>query len=159
MQTKSPILFVEINLSNYIFFAAEYNENNDLQIIEKIITPNTGIDKNKIINIENAREIVKKNVQIIEDKLNFIFKEVIIILDSFDYLCLNLSGFKKLNGSQLIKENIAYILNDLKSTVIENEKNKTILHIFNSKSVLDGHQTENLPIGLFGNLTMNLHLF
>ena len=151
MQTKSPILFVEINSSNYIFLAAKYNENNDLQIIEKIITSNSGIDRNKIINIEDAREIVKKNIQIIEDKLNFIFKEVIIILENFDYLCLNFSGFKKLNGSQLIKENITYILNALKSTVIENEKDKTILHIFNSKSILDGHQTENLPIGLFGN--------
>ncbi len=151
MQTQSPILFVEINFSNYIFFAAKYNENNDLQIIEKIVTPNTGINVNKIINIQDARETVKKNIQIIEDKLNFIFKEVIIILDNFDYLCLNLSGFKKLNGSQLIKENITYILNALKSTVLENEKDKTILHIFNSKSVLDGHQTENLPIGLFGN--------
>ena len=29
-------------------------------------------------------------------------------------------------------------------------KNKTILHIFNSKSILDGKETENLPIGLFG---------
>ena len=151
MQPKAPILFVEINLSNYIFFAGRYNENNDLEIIEKITTPNTGIDRNRVVNLDDAREILKKNIQIIESKLNFIFKEVIIILDNFDYLCLNLSGFKKLNGSQLIKENITYILNALKSAVIESEKDKTILHIFNSKSVLDGHQTESLPIGLFGN--------
>ena len=59
--------------------------------------------------------------------------------------------FKKLNGSQLIKENITYIINSLKFSVIEQEKDKTILHIFNSKSVLDGQETENLPIGLFGN--------
>ena len=33
--------------------------------------------------------------------------------------------------------------------VNENEK-KTILHIFNSGSVLDGTKVNNLPIGLFG---------
>ncbi len=30
------------------------------------------------------------------------------------------------------------------------KKQKTIMHIFNSKSVLDGKNIENLPIGLFG---------
>ena len=32
-----------------------------------------------------------------------------------------------------------------------NSKNKKILHIFNSKFILDKNQIENLPIGLFGN--------
>ena len=50
----------------------------------------------------------------------------------------NISGFKRLNGSQVLKENISYILNSLKLTITENEKQKTILHIFNSKSILDG---------------------
>ena len=38
---------------------------------------------------------------------------MLLMIDNFDYTCLNLSGFKKLNGSQLIKENITYILNSL----------------------------------------------
>ena len=59
-------------------------------------------------------------------------------------------GFKKLNGSQILKDNISYILNTLKLAVNESEKDKTIMHMFNSKSVLDGLDIENLPIGLFG---------
>ena len=43
-----------------------------------------------------------------------------------------------------------YIFNNLKLNIIDNEQNKTILHIFNSKSILDGNSTDNLPIGLFG---------
>ena len=49
-----------------------------------------------------------------------------------------------------MKDNISYILNSLKLIISENEKNKTILHIFNSKNILDGTIIENLPIGLFG---------
>ena len=60
---------------------------------------------------------------------------MILIIDNFDYSCVNISGFKKLDGSQLLKENISYILNSLKLAITENEKQKTILHIFNSKSV------------------------
>ena len=72
------------------------------------------------------------------------------MINCLNYSCLNISSFKKLNGSQILKENISYILNSLKTLVTENEQNKTIIHIFNSKSLLDGIQTENLPIGLFG---------
>jgi len=150
MQTDIPNLFVEINDSNYIFVAGIYDENQNLKIVEKIITLNEGINKNKFINIDQAQKAIKKNVQIIEDRLNYVFKEVTIIIDNFDYSCINISGFKKLNGSQVLKENISYILNSLKLIIAENEKEKTILHIFNSKSILDGTRIENLPIGLFG---------
>jgi cell division protein FtsA len=151
MQTHYPTLFVEITESNYIFVAGIYDENNNLTVLEKVFTQIEGIDKNKFTNIENAIGTIKKNVELIEKKLDCIFKDLTIIIDNFNYSCINISGSKRLNGSQVLKENIFYILNSLKSEISENEKNKTILHIFNSKSVLDGVSVGNLPIGLFGN--------
>ena len=150
MEINHPTLFIEINDTNYIFVVGTYDENQNLEINEKIIAPSTGIDKNKFVSIEHAHEEIKKNIAIIEKKLNYIFKDVTLIIDNFDYSCINISGFKKLNGSQVLKENISYILNLLKLAVTENETQKTILHIFNSKSILDGIGVENLPIGLFG---------
>ena len=150
MKTGIPTLFDEINDLNYIFVVGKYDENQNLKIIEKIITPNEGIEKNKFTNIDLAEKLIKKNIQNIEDKINYIFKEVTIIIDTFENSCINISGFKKLNGSQVLKENISYILNSLKLAISESEKKKTILHIFNSKSILDGISIENLPIGLFG---------
>ncbi len=150
MQENTPTLFVEINHLHFVFIVGLYDDSQDLKIIEKIITAKEGMDENKFLNIELIENIIKKNVKKIEDKLNCVFKDVTIILDHSFYSCTNISGFKKLNGSQVLKENISYILNSLKLTVTENEKDKTILHIFNSKSVLDGKRVENLPIGLFG---------
>ena len=150
MEIDHPTLYVEINDTNYIFVANIYDENQNLKVVEKIIAPSAGIDKSKFISIDQAAEEIKKNVAIIEKKLNYIFQDVTVLIDNFDYSCINISGFKKLNGSQVLKENISYILNSLKLAVTENEKQKTILHIFNSKSILDGISVENLPIGLFG---------
>ena len=150
MQTNRPILFVEINDLNFIFAVGVYNRRYDLTIVEKIIAPIKGISKNKFTNIEEAAEEIKKNIEELENKTNYIFKEATIILENFDYLCTNISGYKKLNGSQLLKENISYILNSVKLAVGENEKQKSILHIFNSKSILDGKSIDNLPIGFFG---------
>ena len=83
-------------------------------------------------------------------KNKFIFKEVDIIINNFECSLINFSGYKKLNGSQLSKENITYILNSLKSKINEIERSKKILHIFNSKYLLDNKKVENIPIGLFG---------
>ena len=147
---KHLSLFVEINGKNYIFVVGLYDENQNFEIVEKIVTPCDGISNNKFVDIEAANEIVKNNIEIIENKLNHIFKDVIVVLGNFDCSCINISGFKRLNGSQVLRENISYIINSLKLAVNENEKQKSILHIFNSKSVLDGTKIENLPIGLFG---------
>ena len=151
MQKNFPVIFVEINHLNFTFVAGVYDNNQNLKIVEKNLIPNEGMGKNKFTDINIAQEIIKKNIQLIESKLDYIFKEVIVILDFFNYSCLSLSGFKKLNGSQVLEENISYVLNSLKLTVTENEKENTILHIFNSKNILDGTTVENLPIGLFGN--------
>ena len=159
MQINIPILFVEVNLSSYIFVVGTYDANQNFKIIDKIIAPNKDIKENKFTNISQAQEIIKKNIEIMEKNLNYIFKEAVVIIDIFDLLCLNISSFKKLNGSKVLKENIFYILNSLKLTVTESEKEKTILHIFNSKSVLDGVTNDNLPIGLFGDFYNHELLF
>ena len=113
--------------------------------------PIKGIDKKQIIDLDLLYDTIKQNIYSIEQKFNSIFSEVIIIIDIFECSIINFTGFKNLNGTQLAKENITYILNSLKSKIFEFENQKTILHIFNSKYFLDEKETENMPIGLFGN--------
>ena len=132
MKINSPTLFIEINNSEYIFTAGDKVEDN-FQLIYKHISPIRGIENLRIIDFDLVLEDIKKNIYLIEQKLNFIFKETILIINNFDRSFINLSGFKKLNGSQLLKENIIYILNSLKSKIDQIENKKTILHIFNSK--------------------------
>lgn len=150
MQTNTPELFVKINELNYTFVAGMYDDSHNFKVIDKKISISKGIKKKKFTDINEACETIKKNIEAIEDKINFVFKEITVIIENFEISCVNVSGFKKLNGSQVLKENISYILNLLKLAVIESEAQKTILHIFNSKSILDGINVENLPIGLYG---------
>ena len=151
MEIYSPKLFLEINKSEYIFAAGDKNEKDDFKLIYKFVTPMQGIKNYKITDLEIVVNTIKKNILIIEQKFNFTFKDIILIIDNLDCSFSNLTGFKKLNGSQILKENITYILNSLKSNIDQTEENKNILHIFNSKYLLDKKKIENLPIGLFGN--------
>ena len=150
MKNYSLSLFIEINNSEFTFVVGDKDEKNNFKIIYKSIVSITGIEKSRIINFDQVFNDIKKNIYLIEQKINFTFKETILILSNFNCSFVNLSGFKKLNGSQILKENITYILNSLKSNISETERDKTILHIFNSNYYLDKKKIENLPIGLFG---------
>ncbi len=151
MQLDTPTLFVEIDKTEFIFSVYQIKQENNFKQLLKISVPLQGISFNRIDNFDLVFNILKNNIYNIEQKLNLTFKETILILDNFEYFTINFSGFKKLNGSQLTKDNISYILNSLKSQIDKLEEEKTILHIFNSKYNLDKKKIENLPIGLFGN--------
>ena len=143
-------LYIEINNFNFVFFVCKIDEENNFHKIYEKVTPIEGIKNNCFSDLEKAFNTIKENIYLTEQKFNYTFKEVILILENLNSSLINVSGFKKLNGSQIVKENITYILNTLKSCVDENESKKTILHIFNSKFNLDNKNIENLPIGLFG---------
>ena len=150
MNNSKINLYVEINNLRIIFFAVKHDEQNNLNIINKLDVPIQGIDNNRIINFEQIFEAIKKNIYFIEQELNYTFKETILILENFTPQFINISGYRKLNGSQILKENISYILNILKSYISEIEIKKKIIHIFNSSFYLDKKKINNLPIGLFG---------
>ena len=151
MNENEQIFFLEINNFEFIFSVGENKENENFKLIYQNSIPIKGVNDSKIIDFDLFFNLLKDNIYNIEQKLNLVLKNVILILDNFDCSLINFTGFKKLNGTQLDKENIIYILNSLKSKISEIEKNKDILHIFNSKYLLDKKKTENLPIGLFGN--------
>ncbi len=143
-------LYLEINNLNYIFFVGKNDEQNNLKIAYKHEVPLTGIDDYRISDLENIFTAIKENIYIIEQNFKYTFKEIILILDNFNPTFLNVSGYKKLNGTQILRENITYILNNLKSYIDLTESKKTILHIFNSNFYLDNKKIDNLPVGLFG---------
>ncbi len=151
MQINIPILFVEINKNEYIFIVGDKKENGEFKLIHSQKATLNGIHKNKIISFDIVYKDIKENIYSIEQNYNCVFKEVIVIINNFNCSLINFSGFKRLNGSQLKKENITYILNTLKAKITETEEQKNILHIFNSKYLLDKSKIDNLPIGLFGN--------
>ena len=150
MKNSSLELYLEINNLSFIFLVGDSDEYNQFKIIFKLELPLQGIENNRITDLEKVSDIIKKNIYSIEQKLNHTFKKIVLILENFEPTFINFSGFKKLNGSQILRENITYILNSLKSCVDKTESKKTVLHIFNSKFYLDNKKVDNLPIGLFG---------
>ena len=150
MQQNSPQLFIEISNLEIVFIVGKNNEKYEFELIySNNIKVNDAREK-EIFDFESIYNSVKENIYLIEQKLNFTFKEVTLIIDMPDNFLINFTGFKKLNGSQLTKQNVTFIINSLKSKIDEFENNKKIIHIFNSEYLLDKKKVGNLPIGLFG---------
>ena len=158
MRVFTPELYVYISNSDYIFLVANKDENENFEIIYNNIVP-LNIGSSNATDLQTITSIVKKNLFQIEQKINFLFKEIIIILNNSNSSFVSLSGSKKLNGSQIQKENISYIINLSKTNLEKNESSKKIIHIFNAKSYLDKKKFENLPIGLFGDFYSHLTNF
>ena len=147
---KKKNLYLEINDQSFLLAIGEYDDELNFKIIEYDFYSPSGFKNGKIINLETTVENLKKAVKKIENKSNLLFSEVNVIINQTDVNCINISAFKNLNGNQILSEDISYILNDIKSKLLESEKDKTIIHLFNTKYLLDNKQIKNLPIGLYG---------
>ncbi len=150
MKIKSALIFIKLSSLNLNFTVFDNEENNNRLIYSDNVR-SEGIKNNTITNFDALLNLIKANILLLEKKFDFVFKETVLILDIFNNCLVNFSGFKNLNSSQLTKQNITYIINSLRTKINETEKKKVVIHIFNSKYILDGQALENLPIGLFGN--------
>ena len=150
MKLNLPYLIISLNDDKIIFFVISYNENKDYKLIKNITIVSEGVQNGKIVDVKLVSQLIKKSINSIEDELNFFFTNASVVINPSNVNCLNISGYKKLNGSQISKEDITFILNDIKKMITSNENKHSLVHLFNSSFSLDSDNLENLPIGLFG---------
>ena len=150
MKLNEPYLIVSLSDSKIIFFVVSYNSNKDYKIIKNVTIDSQGIKNGKIIDIDLVSQLIKLKISLIEDELDHFFSKASVVINPDNVNCINVSGYKKLNGSQVSKEDITYILNDIKKTITSNENKDSLVHLFNSSFSIDSDNLENLPIGLFG---------
>ena len=62
----------------------------------------------------------------------------------------NITSFKKLNGAQVEKRDIDYVLNEGKISISKNQEKNSIIHILNSNYYLDKKKREKMPLNVVG---------
>ena len=97
MDDSQLSLYLEINYSNYIFYVSSNDNQNNFKIVHESKVTLDGIEKNRISDFKKVFNTIKENVYIIEQKFNYTFKDIILILDNFNLTFINMTGFKKLN--------------------------------------------------------------
>ena len=150
MNLNNPHLLIEIDDKEFIFFVIKFDLNLEFETLYFNKINSHGISKGNVVDIDLASKVIKENIDQIEKKINFIFKESTIIINPNKIESINISGFKKLNGLQISKQDVTYILNDIKKIIKQNEPKKELIHLFNSNFILDKNELKKIPIGLHG---------
>ena len=117
MQNNSPKLLIEINNVELIFVVIERNENDRFSLLYSQKIPNEGVSEKRITDLNLFLRLIKENIYLIEKKLDYIFKEAILIIDNFNCSLISFSGFKT---------NVLYFLRkqqQLDKNYIQNRRN------------------------------------
>ena len=73
MKLNKPYLIIDLNDNKIIFFAITFDEKKDFKILKKIAFESSGIQNGRIIDIEIVTQILKKNINIFEEDLDYFF--------------------------------------------------------------------------------------
>ncbi len=145
MLKKNVKLFLEINDKSLIFLVI-LEKDEIISIIQKEIIELTCVANSKLIITDEIKKRLKKTLNEIEKKNNRIFNEVIVLLNYYNPHNISISSSKNMLGSKINNDDVTFLINKLKTEILKNEKNKDIIHIFNTNFILYYKEVESIPI-------------
>ena len=150
-------LIAEISEDKIIYASYQKKDDSNYQILAKKVSKNIGIKKGKITDFNLTKKKISQDLKDLEKKSEKIYKNISLVINEPEMLCINISGFKKLNGSKVEKRDIDYILNEVKSSIQKNQEKNSIIHIINSSFILDNKKQNRIPLGKNGD-HLGLHM-
>ena len=116
------------------------------------ITSSEGIHNGAVINLTKASKAIRSCISIAEKKAEILLKKINVILEGPEFLSTKFTKHKKINGSKIQKDDIDFLLKEAKKQLIHNDKNQSIIHIFNYNYIVDKKTFVEEPIGVYADL-------
>jgi len=124
-------------------------QDDKLEILSTSIFPSNGIHNGEVINLEKASKSIRSCISETEKKADTSIKKINVIVEQHEFLCTKFSKHRKINGSQIQKEDIDFLLNEGKKQVTLNDSRQSIIHIFNHNYIVDGKTFIEEPIDVY----------
>jgi len=138
-----------VNIKCIIFKIDE--RKNTFEVLSTSITPSEGIHNGVVINLKKASDAIRSCISFAEKKAEASLKKINVVFEQSEFLCTKLSKHKKIDGSKIYKEDIDFLLREAKKQVALNERNYSIIHIFNHNYIVDGKTFIEEPINVYAN--------
>ena len=149
MNLEIPIGIIELGDINIKCVIFKINNNNDSEILSTSITNSEGIHNDVVVNLKKASDAIRSCISVAEEEAKISLKKINVIFEQPDFLCTKFSKNKKINGSKIHKDDIEFLLKEAKKELILNDKNQSIIHIFNYNYIVDGKAFVEEPIGVY----------
>ena len=127
---------------NFLIIKIKENEIQTEDIKDSIILVNIEIEN-------NLSNLISKKISEIENTIKYNFKDCILLLPSDDLKIIKATSFKENLNNQITKKEVQFNLNNLKSVFEEQERIYKLIHIFNSRFIVDDQAVYNLPLNKF----------
>jgi len=152
MNPEAPIGIIELGDINIKCVIFKINDNNNAEILSTSITASGGIHNDIVVNLKKASNAIRSCISLAEKKAKISLKKINVIFEQPDFLCTRFSKNKKIDGSKIYKDDIEFLLKEAKKQLTLNDKNQSIIHIFNHNYVVDGKNFVDEPIGVYADL-------
>jgi len=149
MNDNGPIGIIELGNKNLKCFIFNINKKNNLEILSNSITPSEGIHNDAVINLNKATNSIRASISEAEKKANLTLKKINIVFEQPDFLCTKFSKSRKINGAKIHRDDIEFLLKEAKKQLTHNDKNQSIIHIFNHNYIVDKKLFAEEPIDVF----------
>ena len=149
MSSENSIGIIELGNINIKCLIFKIKNNNDSEILSTSITSSEGIHNGIVINLTKASNAIRSCISAAEKKAKVLLKKINVVLEEPEFLSTKFSKHKKINGSKIHKDDIDFLLKDAKKQLILNDKNHSIIHIFNHSYIVDGKAFAEEPIGVY----------
>ena len=150
MNFDDPLGVIELGNLNIKCIIFKVN-NNVLEILSTSISPSEGIHNDTLINLKKASNSIRSCISVAEKKAKITLKKINVIFEQPDFLCTKFSKHKKIDGSKIHKDDIEFLLKEAKKQLVLNDKNQSIIHIFNHNYIVDGKTFIEEPIDVYAN--------
>ena len=149
MYTEEPIGIIELGNPNLKCIIFKINNNNDSEILSTTVTFSEGIYNDVVMNLKKATDSIRLSISTAEKKAKVSLKKINVIFEQPDFLCTRFSKQKKIDDSKIHRHDIEFLLKEAKKQLILNDKNQSIIHIFNHNYIVDGKIFIEEPINVF----------
>jgi len=148
MSSENIIGIVElgnVNIKCLIFKTV----NNKSEVLSTSITPSDGFHNDVVINLAKASNAIRVCISNAEKKANIFLKKINVVFEQPEFLCTKFSKNIKIDGSQIQKDDIEFLLKEGKRQLTLNDRKQSLIHIFNYNYLVDGKEFHEEPIGVY----------
>jgi len=149
MNSEDSIGIIELGNTSLKCLIFKINNDNNSEILSVTTTPSDGIYNDVVVNLKKASDSIRLAISTAEKKAKVSLKKINVIFEQPDFLCTRFSKYKKIDDSKIHRSDIEFLLNEAKKQLILNDKNQSIIHIFNHNYIVDGKIFIEEPINVF----------
>ena len=146
MNSEDPVGIIEFGNVNIKCLIFKIKDDNDFEILSTSTVSADGIHNDTVVNLKKASKVIRSCIGTAEEKAKISLKKISVIFEQPDFLCTKFSKKKKIDGFKIHKDDIEFLLREAKKQLILNDKNQSIIHIFNYNYIVDGKTFTEEPI-------------